>query len=213
MVDWSARQVPFRTHSRSGRLIVLEGIDGAGKSTLARLLFEWVQAQGQACVLTKTPSDELRSIPVWKAWNDEALGLERDDLVAGLTVMACGDRLLHQRRIVEPALSRGDWVIVDRYALTSLVHLLTNIHIELCSWLFRPDYGVVVDVSAETAFKRVSSRSYEKIRSDELLHLQTMRQRYLDLARENGFAVVSSEGVSEIETLNHIVATLSALGA
>jgi dTMP kinase len=95
-----------------GRFITLEGGEGAGKSTLARGLGNALRARGRDVVLTREPggapgADAIRALLVegeanrWSA-TEEAL-------------LFAAARLNHLTHTVRPALSRGAWVICDRY--------------------------------------------------------------------------------------------------
>jgi dTMP kinase len=95
-----------------GRFITLEGGEGTGKSTLARGLAEHLRAQGREIVLTREPggapgADAIRTLLVsgdanrWSA-TEEAL-------------LFAAARLNHLNNTIRPALTRGAWVICDRY--------------------------------------------------------------------------------------------------
>lgn len=95
-----------------GRFITLEGGEGSGKSTQARLLAEALRAAGKSVVLTREPggtpgAEAVRALLVtgvtdrWTAWSEACLvGAARADHVA---------------HVVVPALTRGDWVVCDRF--------------------------------------------------------------------------------------------------
>ncbi len=91
-------------------LIVLEGIDGTGKTTLSRFLAEALRNAGQSVVETREPGDsaagqELRRLLAQK---------DRSSTAAEELSLFEEDRREHVQRVVTPALSRGDWVVQDR---------------------------------------------------------------------------------------------------
>jgi dTMP kinase len=99
-----------------GKFIALEGGEGAGKSTQARLLAEALRARGQACVITREPggtsgAEAIRALLLGtegEGWHPRAEAL--------LFAAARSD---HVERLIIPALERGEWVICDRFVDSS----------------------------------------------------------------------------------------------
>jgi dTMP kinase len=99
-----------------GRFIALEGGEGAGKSTQARLLAEALRARGLEVVLTREPggtegAEAIRALlldPAGAGWEPEAEAL--------LFAAARSD---HVARLIRPALERGAWVVCDRFVDSS----------------------------------------------------------------------------------------------
>ena len=96
----------------AGRFITLEGGEGSGKSTQARLLADRLRGAGQTVVLTREPggtpgAESVRALLVngdtdrWSPWAEACL------------VNAA--RADHVERVIRPALARGHWVICDRF--------------------------------------------------------------------------------------------------
>jgi len=96
----------------NGRFIALEGGEGVGKSTQARLLAEALEARGISTVLTREPggtpgAEAIRSLllyPPTEGWNARAEAL--------LFAAARSD---HVDRLIQPALAEGKWVVCDRF--------------------------------------------------------------------------------------------------
>lgn len=101
---------------KRGKFIALEGGEGAGKSTQARLLAEALRSRGQACVTTREPggtpgAEAIRSLLLGtdgEGWHPRAEAL--------LFAAARSD---HVERLIVPALERGEWVICDRFVDSS----------------------------------------------------------------------------------------------
>ncbi|MEY4238721.1 MAG: dTMP kinase [Pseudomonadota bacterium] len=99
-----------------GKFIALEGGEGAGKSTQARLLAEALRARGQACAITREPggtagAEAIRALLLGtegEGWHPRAEAL--------LFAAARSD---HVERLIVPALERGEWVICDRFVDSS----------------------------------------------------------------------------------------------
>jgi len=101
-----------------GRLITIEGIDGAGKSTLAAALLAALSARGIDAVLLREPggvavAERIRAIV-------KEAGLAIDPRAEALLYAASRAQLVAQR--VEPALAGGRWVLLDRYVDSSLAY-------------------------------------------------------------------------------------------
>ena len=101
------------------RFIVLDGMDGAGKSSQIGPLTDWLAGRGQSVTTCRDPG----STPVGDAIR--AILLDRHDLQLSPTAemllyMAARAQLVAE--VVAPALARGDWVVSDRYQHSNLVY-------------------------------------------------------------------------------------------
>ena len=104
---------------RQGYFITLEGIDGCGKSTAARLLREHLQAKGLAVTLTREPgAGRLGSKLRHMLLSDNSL--QPDARTEALLFAA--DRAAHVREIIRPALEQGHIVLCDRYTDSTLAY-------------------------------------------------------------------------------------------
>jgi dTMP kinase len=96
----------------NARFIALEGGEGVGKSTQARLLAEALRARGHGVITTREPggtkgAEAIRALvldPAGEGWGPRAEAL-----------LFAAARADHVERVIRPALERGDWVITDRY--------------------------------------------------------------------------------------------------
>jgi dTMP kinase len=97
--------------------ITFEGQDGAGKTTQAGLLVEWLRADGREVISTREPG----GTPLAEAIRDVVLhGLEMTPW-AEATLFASA-RAEHVERVIRPALERDAWVVCDRYNDSSIVY-------------------------------------------------------------------------------------------
>lgn len=99
-------------HSFLGKLIVIEGTDGVGRSTHAELLQNWLAVEGYAAVMTEWKSSELICRVIDKAKSKNALNTITFSLLYATDL---ADRL---HNIIIPALKAGQIVIADRYYYT-----------------------------------------------------------------------------------------------
>ena len=98
-----------------GRLLVVEGLDGSGKSTQARLLVKWLQSRGYRVFFTEWNSSELVSDAIRRG---KKKGLLTPTTFALLHATDFADRL--ERQILPP-LRAGYFVVCDRYCFTAYV--------------------------------------------------------------------------------------------
>ena len=153
--------------SPRGTLVVLEGIDGSGTTTQARLLCQQLRARGVDAVETREPS-----AGVVGRFVRELLTGARQPTVSwdAMALLFAADRLDHISREVAPALERGATVVSDRYDLSTLAYqsLTAPEGSDPVEWLRsingrapRPDLTLVLDVSPEVAERRRRERGGE----------------------------------------------------
>ena len=103
---------------RKGLLIAIEGIDGAGKTTQARLLREYLQSRGYCVVLSKEPTEG--------PWGRKIRTLAREGRHRATPQQELEyfirDRQSHVQDVVLPALQRGCIVILDRYYFSTMAY-------------------------------------------------------------------------------------------
>jgi len=147
-----------------GKFIALEGGEGAGKSTQARLLAEALRARGQACVITREPggtagAEAIRALLLGtegEGWHPRAEAL--------LFAAARSD---HVERLIIPALERGEWVICDRFVDSSRAYQggggglsdaeVLDLH-RIGSGRLLPDLTLLFEVSPAIVATRLAAR-------------------------------------------------------
>jgi dTMP kinase len=142
----------------TGRLIVIEGLDGAGTTTQAKRLVDHFNAKGQRAHLTREPSDG----PIGKLIREMLTGghaISGQKISQGtFGLLFAADRLDHMQREVEPALEAGALVISDRWYHSSLAYQGTGADRDWIAALNararRPDLTVFLKVRPEIAAKR-----------------------------------------------------------
>ena len=113
----SQRAATLAHVTSSGLFVSLEGGDGAGKSTQARLLREWLVAAGREVVLTREPG----GTELGRLLRDAVLHGEDVDPRTEALLYAT-DRAHHVASLVRPALARGAVVVTDRYLDSSVAY-------------------------------------------------------------------------------------------
>ncbi len=173
-----------------GVFIVLEGIDGAGKSTQAKMLAEWFEERGHEVVLTKEPTDTAFG----KLIRRLVLTGGRVGIIDGAKIsheaealLFAADRAEHIHKLIRPALEEGKVVISDRYFYSSLAYqwargLDLEWLIDLNRFAIRPDIAILLDIPAKESMRRIKGRAI-KTEFDRIFELQrSVRNNYLKLA-------------------------------
>lgn len=164
-----------------GRLIVLEGLDGAGTTTQVARLAALFRDAGHDVVATFEPSDS----PDGKLVRSLIKGADRRSplAMARIGLLYAADRCVHLDQTLLPAVRRGALVFTDRYLMSSLVyqslHLPTAWVRTINRYAPRPDVTLFVDVSAETAVSRRVQRGRDMDLFEAERFQAKLRQLYL----------------------------------
>ena len=160
------------------QFIALEGIDGSGTTTQARMLADWLRFRGEQVVCTAEPTDSSVGRLI-----REALGQEATPDEVMLAFLFAADRREHLRSTILPALERGEWVASDRYLLSSIAYQSTGAPFgwvcELNKLFLRPLVTVLLDVPVDVALERVRRRGEARDRYEEKETLERVRENFL----------------------------------
>lgn len=118
----SARRA--RGRAERGRFLVIEGIDGAGTTTQARLLGERLKGAGRRVHVTAEPSGGPTGLLIRQILSGRLRGRAPDGTfdADALALLFAADRLDHARTEILPAIEEGIDVVSDRYTLSSLAY-------------------------------------------------------------------------------------------
>jgi dTMP kinase len=164
-----------------GIFIALEGIDGSGTTTHARLLTNAFREAdpSREVVLTREPSETVVTDLI-RGWL-EPDGPKMDKRALCLAFVL--DRYLHVHQVIAPALRRGAVVITDRYKLSTLAYQTLELPEAWVLSLLEgpdPDLYVLLDVDPDHALTRVLSRGTTLDRYESRLDFQRrVAERYL----------------------------------
>jgi dTMP kinase len=172
--------------THSGLFVVLEGGEGAGKSTQAQLLADQVRQRGIECVTTREPGGTAVGAAIRALLLDPATGA-LDDRTEALLYAA--DRAEHVASVIRPALQRSAVVISDRFVDSSLAYQGAGRALEqeqvreLSAWAtggLLPDLTVVLDVDPEVGLQRFSGA--DRLEGESLEFHRRVRAAFLALA-------------------------------
>ncbi len=174
-----------------GLFITIEGIEGAGKSTLQRKLGEYISSLGFECVLTQEPgATELGGI-IRKVLLDSSgpKPVPRAELL-----LFAADRAQHIAEVIRPGLQQQGVVLSDRYVHSTLAYqgfgrgikqeLLLELHSIVADNLM-PDLVLLLDLDPEEGLKRARSRGeddWNRFEEEDRLFHKNVRRGFLKLA-------------------------------
>ena len=176
----------MRRYSDTGVFIALEGGEGAGKSTQAALLEQWLTGAGHSVLLTREPGGTA----VGSALRSLLLDPSTGDISARTEVLVyAADRAEHVHAVLEPALAAGRVVITDRYVDSTLAYqgagrAIDGADLEWISrWAtdgLRPHLTVVLDIDPVEGLERAGEP--DRMESEPLAFHQRVREHFLGLA-------------------------------
>ncbi len=147
-----------------GILIVIEGIDGAGKSTQARRLEASLREEGHPTLLTREPTEGPWGQRIRKIIKTGREGIRPEEEYKWFVQ----DRKEHVEKVIRPALREGKVVILDRYYFSTMAYQgalgLDPVLIRKESEAFAPipDLAIILDLSPETAISRIEKNRGER---------------------------------------------------
>lgn len=178
----------------AGLFIVIEGIDGTGKSTQARRLGEWFQSHGRDVVLSREPTDGPWGKKLRESASTGRLSPE-DELQYFLN-----DRRQHVDELIKPALADGKVVILDRYYFSTMAYQgargFDPLEIRKRNEEFAPvpDLLLILDLDVDTAHTRIGVRGDTTNEFEKRENLMRCREIFLSLKDESFVRVIDSEG-------------------
>ena len=175
-----------------GRFITLEGIEGAGKSTVAKYVADWLTGQGIAVRLTREPggtplAERVRGIVLERGTEEVSAVTE--------TLLMFAARALHVENVIDPALRAGEWVVCDRFTDATrayqgsargvdaaLIDTLAHaVHPHLA-----PDCTLLLDLPVAAGLSRARKRGgagADRFEAETVSFFEKVRAGYQTLAR------------------------------
>ncbi|MEK6869615.1 MAG: dTMP kinase, partial [Nanoarchaeota archaeon] len=179
----------FLVFMSKGIFIVLDGMDGSGKSEMVNLLGRYISSNDKNCnvLATREPSEgvygkEIRDI----------LAQEEDPKINGkrLLELFIKDREDHLKKEVVPFLNKTDKgkniVICDRYYYSTIAFQATQgldikMLIEVNKGFLKPDLALILNIKPEIALERIKTRKKEKF--EKLEFMKKLRKRFLEMPK------------------------------
>ena len=190
-----------------GKFITFEGIDGAGKTTQAAMLVEFLEKQKLSISFVREPGGDPISESIRKLLlhSEEIMS----DRAEALLMIASRAQLTD--KVILPYLMDGRWVVADRYADSTLAYQgggrgLSSTALKEINYFgtytLKPDLTFFLDISVEEANKRMSvSRDRIEKEGDEFQ--QRVRDFYTNLHTEEPERVILINGENSIDAIHN----------
>lgn len=174
-----------------GTFITFEGIDGSGKSTQARLLFQYLQSKGLDVLLTREPGGNNLAEKLRRLLLDPR---HKISPLAELFLYQAA-RIEHTEEIIIPALKKGKTVICDRYTDATVAYqgYGRGISLKIISRLnaiatknLKPDLTILLDLPPETGLARrikLTNSNTDRLEKENIAFHHRVRQGYRRLSQ------------------------------
>ena len=202
-----------------GKFIVIEGIDGCGKTTQVDEISKWLPTSGlmeedSNLIRTREPGGSLLGKKLRNLILDNNTNNKPSSLAELLLYSA--DRAEHVSKIISPALEKKDWVLSDRFADSTLAYqgygrdinleIIKNIESIVCQGE-KPDLTIFLEITAEESVLRRKNLVPDRIESEGIQFLQKVSEGFKLIAKEKNWKTISA--TQNINTIsNEIKETL-----
>lgn len=191
----------------TGRFITLEGIEGAGKSTVARIVCDWLEARSIPVRLTREPggtplAERVRRVVLERG--DERLSPVTE------TLLMFSARGIHVENLIRPALERGEWVVCDRFTDATRAYQGSGRGVD-AQWIeglasavhrgLEPDCTLLLDLPPAIGLARARRRSgvaADRFEAEAEAFFDKVRAGYLELARREAHRIRVIDAAAEL---------------
>lgn len=179
--------------NKKAKFIVIEGLEGAGKSTAIKFIRNYFAVKKISAIYTREPGgtflgEKMRKLLI-TPFKEESLCPESELLLMYAT------RMQHVDKLIKPALKSGKWVVSDRFNWSSLAYqgggrLLGFNKVKQLNDLllqsFSPDLTIYLDIDPEIGLARAKSRNkLDRIEQEQIDFFTRARDIFLSLVAEN----------------------------
>lgn len=198
---------------KKGIFITFEGIEASGKTTQAKMLYNYLKKNGYGTVLTREPG----GTELGKRIRDILLSHCKENFpqIAELFLYEA-DRNIHVHNVIKPGLRKGKVVVSDRFYHSTLAyqhyargidfHLVNHLN-EVASEGLKPDITFLLDLDVELAFTRL--KNLDRIESEGIEFHEKVREGFLQIAKlePDRVVVIRADGSPE-EIFSEVLQTL-----
>ena len=196
-----------------GKFIVIEGIDGCGKTTQIDEITKWLPKSGlieknSKLITTREPGGSLLGKKLRKLILDNNKNNKPSSLAELLLYSA--DRAEHVSKIIAPALKNNDWVISDRFSDSTLAYqgygrninldIIKSIESIVCQGEY-PDLTFFLEISPEESVSRRKHEVPDRIESEGIKFLEKVNEGFKLIAKEKNWKVISAS--QNIKTISN----------
>ena len=187
-----------------GKFIVIEGIDGCGKTTQIEEISRWLPTSGlmgenSKLIKTREPGGSL----LGKKLRNLILDNNEDNKPSPLAelLLYSADRAEHISKIISPALEKEDWVLSDRFAHSTLAYqgygrninleIVKNIESIVCQGV-QPDLTIFLEITPEESILRRKNLIPDRIESEGIKFLHKVNEGFKLIAKEKNWKIISA---------------------
>ena len=196
-----------------GKFIVIEGIDGCGKTTQIDELSKWLPNSGlintrSKLITTREPGGSLLGQKLRRLILDNNKTNKPSSLAELLLYSA--DRAEHVSKIISPALNNNDWVISDRFSDSTLAYqgygrkinleIIKEIESIVCQGVY-PDLTFFLEISPEESIFRRKNKIPDRIESEGIRFLEKVNEGFKLIAKQKNWKVISAS--QNIKTISN----------
>jgi len=198
-----------------GKFIVIEGIDGCGKTTQVDTIYDWLPNSGLMDINSKLiKTREPGGTPFGKKLRDIILLNDQKSPPSNLTelLLYAADRAEHISKIITPELNKNNWVISDRFTGSTMAYqgygrnlnrkIIKQLELIVCQGE-KPDITFFLDISPEESILRRKNRVPDRIEAEGINFLKNVNLGFKEIAKEKNWEIISAS--QDVESIsNHI---------
>ncbi len=193
-----------------GKFLVIEGIDGCGKTTQASYLSKWLPHSGlmpknSKLHLTREPGGTEIGKLLRKILLSNSIKTNPEPITELLLYAA--DRAQHISEFIEPALREGDWVLSDRFSGSTIAYQgfgrkldlnLINQLEDIATQGIKPDITILLDLPVEKSIERRRQISNDRIEKEGLEFLTNVSLGFLELAKRRDWLQIPADSSPKV---------------
>ena len=199
----------------NGYFITFEGSEGCGKTTQIEALAKALEAQGKTVLITREPGGTLIGEKIRNLLQDPSHKNDISDMTELLLFSASRAELITSR--IQPALSRGEIVICDRFYDSTFVYQGLGRAIDMNKveqlnqitvGTLKPDLTILLDLDAKIGIERAKSRQsgeLDRIEKESLAFFEAVRNGYLELAKKEPERFKTIDGLLSVDAIKKII--------
>ena len=194
-----------------GKFIVIEGIDGCGKTTQVDEISKWLPNSGlmpmdSKLITTREPGGSL----LGKKLRSLILENNNDNKPSSLAelLLYSADRAEHVAKIISPALNNKNWVISDRFSDSTLAYqgygrninleIIKNIESIVCQGV-SPDMTIFLEITPEESILRRKNQIPDRMESEGIKFLEKVNEGFKLIAKEKNWKIIpASQNIKTI---------------
>ncbi len=200
----------------NGKFITIEGIEGAGKSTQLSFIERYLKEQGKQVVTTREPGgtelgEKIRKLLLTPSTESMAVDTE--------LLLMFAARAEHIAKVIRPALSKGDWVLSDRFTDATFAYQGGGRGIsaqriqQLADWTLgdlKPDLTLLFDLPVELGQQRVVARQQDidRFEQEKIAFFERIRANYLHHAENEPMRIKIVDAKQSINAISQQVSSL-----